>query len=312
MKKIETVALIGLGAIGCYMAEGLLKALGQDNFLVVAQGDRKTRIEKDGVIINGKLRKFKTIEPSQEGITVDLVVIITKMPQLADALEDIKNLLGENTMIMSLLNGIESEQVVARRYGEHRVIYSVTRAAVTRLNNNVTYSPEISQIEFGEKNNEVLSERVRALSELFKSSDIKFKIPTDMIHAIWRKYMCNISENQSSAILGIPFGAWRDNEHANYVREAAMYEVINVAQALGINLTVDDLIKQREVLKRVNQGAKTSLLQDIEAGRKTEVEMFSGTLIRYGRELNIPTPVNELFYHMIKTLEDKNDGVFNF
>lgn len=133
-----------------------------------------------------------------------------------------------------------------------------------------------------------------------------------MIRAIWKKFMCNVSENQSSAILGIPFGAWHDNIHANYVREAVMYEVIEVAQKLGVDISPDDLIPQRELLKKINANAKTSMLQDIEAGRKTEVEMFSGTMLRLGKELGVPTPINALFYHMIKTIEDKNDGTFTY
>ena len=124
--------------------------------------------------------------------------------------------------------------------------------------------------------------------------------------------MCYVSENQSSAILGIPFGAWHSNEHANYVREAAMNEVLEIAQKLGIDLSINDILDQREVLKKINPNARTSLLQDIEAGRKTEVEMFSGTIMNLGSKLGISTPVNNLFYHMIKTLEDKNEGAFNY
>jgi 2-dehydropantoate 2-reductase len=124
--------------------------------------------------------------------------------------------------------------------------------------------------------------------------------------------MCNCSENQSSAVLGIPFGAWHNNVHANYIREAIMKEVIAIAQAKGIDLTLDALPVQQQLLLNVSPTARTSTLQDIENGRKTEVEMFSGAIIRLGRELNIPTPINEIFYHAIKTLEDKNDGAFDF
>jgi 2-dehydropantoate 2-reductase len=312
MKEIKTVALVGLGAIGCYIAGGITKAIGYDNFRVIAEGKRKERIEKDGVVINGVLHNFQVVSPNIKTTPADLVIVITKMPQLEEALEAIKNQVSENTMIISLLNGVESEQIISKIYGEEKVIYSVTRAAVTKVGNMVTYNPEIAYIEFGEKINNELSERVQALSRLFDAAGIRYIIPKDMIRAIWKKFMCNVSENQSSAILGIPFGAWHDNIYANYVREAVMYEVIEVAQKLGIALFPEDLIPQRELLKKINANAKTSMLQDIEAGRKTEVEMFSGTMLRLGKELGVPTPINALFYHMIKTIEDKNDSTFTY
>ena len=312
MKEIKTVSLIGLGAIGCYMAENLVKAVGYDNFRVIADGKRKERIENEGIIINGVLNNFRVVTPEEKTNPADLVIVITKMMQLESALQDIKNQIGDNTIIMSLLNGVESEEIVANVYGEDKMLYTVTRAAVTKVGNVVTYNPKISCLEFGEKKNEVISERVKAISDLFNKSGIKYKIPKDMIRAIWRKFMCNVSENQSSAILGIPFGAWHSNEHANYVREAAMNEVLEIAQKLGIDLSINDILDQREVLKKINPNARTSLLQDIEAGRKTEVEMFSGTIMNLGSKLGISTPVNNLFYHMIKTLEDKNEGAFNY
>ena len=132
----------------------------------------------------------------------------------------------------------------------------------------------------------------------------------DMERAIWFKYMCNVSENQSAAVLGISYGAWRVSGDANFIREALMREVIAVARKKGISLTEEDMEKQVRVLGAVPPGNKPSTLQDIEAGRRTEVEMFGGTMIRMGRELGVPTPYNEMFYHAIKVLEQKNEGLF--
>ena len=91
-----------------------------------------------------------------------------------------------------------------------------------------------------------------------------------------------------------------------------MKEVIAVANAKGIPLSLDMLPKQHQLLLNVAATARTSTLQDIENGRKTEVEMFSGAIIRMGKELGVPTPINEIFYHAIKTLEDKNSGEFDY
>jgi 2-dehydropantoate 2-reductase len=130
----------------------------------------------------------------------------------------------------------------------------------------------------------------------------------NMIRAMWLKFACNVSENQSSAILGIPFGAWQVSSHANQVREMAFREVIRIANQRDIDIGEADLIRQRKTLGGVPYANKTSMLQDIENGRMTEVEMLAGTVCRMGIELGIPTPVNDLFYHSIKVLEEKNSG----
>ena len=146
---------------------------------------------------------------------------------------------------------------------------------------------------------------------LFERAGLRYEVPADMVREIWVKFMANVSENQSAAILGIPYAAWyEDGNDANWIREAACREVIAVANRCGIDLGEDDLIRQRARAKCTPAWGKPSTLQDIEAGRPTEVEMFSGTLCRLGRRLGVPTPVNDLFYHMIRVLEQKNAGAF--
>ena len=309
MREIKTTALIGLGAIGCYLAGNLVNVLG-DDLRIIAGGGRKARIERDGVVINGKQLHFHVTDPAEETGYADLAIIITKFTGLEQALEDIRGQIGPDTVIMAPLNGVESESIVAGVYGWERVIYSLTRVSVVMKGNQVSFNPAGAHMEFGEKTNEVISPRVQAVKELFERAGIKSIIPVDMEQAIWRKYMCNVSENQTAALLGIPFGAWSGvSEHATRTRELVMQEVIAVARKKGIDLSQADVEAQREVLKRVPYGNKTSTLQDIEAGRKTEVEMFAGTMVRMGKELGVPTPLNEFLYHAIRVLEEKNQGI---
>jgi 2-dehydropantoate 2-reductase len=310
--EIKTVSLIGLGAIGAYLAKGISTAIGNDSFQVIADGDRKRRIENEGVVINGTPYSFNVVSPEEDVKPSDLVVVITKFNQLRGAALQIRKFVGPDTIIMAPLNGIESEDILAEYYPQEQIIYSLARVASLREGNKITYSENLAYIEFGEKTNETISPRVQAIADMFDKGGIGYKIQPDMLKAIWTKFMCNCSENQSSAVLGIPFGAWHNNVHANYIREAIMKEVITIAQAKGIDLTLDALPVQQQLLLNVSPTARTSTLQDIENGRKTEVEMFSGAIMRLGKELDVPTPINEIFYHAIKTLEDKNDGAFDF
>lgn len=309
MNHINSVALIGLGAIGCALAPGLLGAVGADNFRVIAGGERKKRLEQKGVSINGQIYRFPIVAPEEKGDPADLAIVIVKETGLPQALEDLANQIGDNTVIVSFMNGITSEEAIAKRFGKQKVIYGLTRKSVVMKDGVCSYDPQNGYFAFGEAHNETVSPRIRAMEELFQKAQIPHRVEKDMVRAIWVKFMCNVSENQSSAILGIPFGAWRDSDNANAVREMAMWEVIRIANKKGISLGEEDVARQRKVFQTVPYWNQTSMLQDIESGRPTEVEMFAGTVRRLGKELGVPTPVNDVFYYCIKTLEDKNSGV---
>ena len=310
-EPITKAALIGLGAIGSYLASHLQTVLG-DNLRIIAGGARKERLERDGVVVNGKRLHFHVVDPQEDcgGDYPQLAIIITKFSGLPQAIKDIKNQIGPHTIIMAPLNGVEKEEIVAASYGWENLLYSLTRVSVVMRDGKVTFSDASAQMEFGEKHNETLSPRVQAVKALFESAGIKSVVPEDMERAIWLKYMCNVSENQSAAVLGIPFGAWNVSDDANWIREALVREVAAVAAKKGLRITEEDIEEQGKRLKNVPAANKPSTLQDLEAGRKTEVDMFAGTMMRLGKEYGVPTPYNELFYHAIRVLEQKNDRLF--
>ena len=99
-----------------------------------------------------------------------------------------------------------------------------------------------------------------------------------MLKGIWFKFMCNVAENMTCAMFGVPFGAFQKNDDANFFRHKAMWEVIRIAN-------------------------KPSTLQDLEVGKRTEVDMFAGTVVRLGKELGVETPVCECFLHGIHLIE---------
>ena len=305
--KIEKVAIIGIGAIGAFMASKLSSVLSNGKLVVIAEGERKARLEK-GLLINSKSYQFQIVTPEEKSEPADLVMIATKYQGLDAATKAIKNQVGKHTVIMSLLNGVNSEEKLQEVYGD-KVIYALMRLSSIRTDEGISFNERNGYIEFGEERNDVLSERILAIKTLFETAGIQYKIPLDMRKALWHKYACNVAENQSSAILGIPFGAWQVSETANHLREAAMREVFAVAAKKGIIFTEEELLAQRELLSHVPYGNKTSMLQDIENKRVTEVEMFAGEMIAMGKEVGVPTSINEVFYDAIKILEEKNKGI---
>lgn len=307
--QIKNAALIGLGAMGVFFAPRMEEHLGRENFCVIAEGERKERLTTKGVTINGVNYKFPICTP-QEGTPKDLIIMATKDLGLSQAIKDIEKFVGPQTQILCVMNGVASEEQVASVYGWEHVLYSYMRMSIVMKDGVADFDPYWGKIYFGEKENKVLTERVQAVKDVFERCDIPYVIQEDMLNGLWFKYMCNVGENLTCALLGIPFGAFVKSREASAIRVAAMKEVQAVAEAKGIHITEEQLTNQFETIKRIPPENKPSTLQDIEAGKKTEIEMFAGEMVRMGEELGIATPVCRMFLNGIKVLEQKNENLF--
>lgn len=304
--KIEKVALLGAGAVGAYFIWGLTEKLG-DNFCVIAKGERKKRLEKEGLIINGTQYALTVKEP-QEVKDIDLLLVSSKQDALEDALEDIEGMVGENTTVISLLNGVNSEEIIGNAIGMEHMLYAIMRIASVRKGNAITFSPEhTAGIFVGEKDRKEPTQRVLAVEELFRNTGIRYNFVENIILDMWTKYASNVAQNLPQAILGIGFGAYNDSAHMNHIAKCLWREVAEVANAKGIPLT-----KEFQLFCGVRPDARFSTLQDIDAGRHTEIEMLAGEMIRMGKECGIDVPYCEYTYHLIKALEEKNDGKFAY
>jgi len=306
---IKNVALIGLGAMGAFFAPKLEKALNHEHFFVIAEGNRKKRLEGQGVTINKVNYKFNIIEPN-DSIKMDLIIMAVKDLQLDQAIHDIKNFVGENTQIMCVMNGVDSEEKLINVFGSEHVIYSYMRVSIAMKDGHADYNPDLGSVYFGEKTNLDISPRVQAIKDLFDQAAIRYHIDEDMIRGIWFKFMCNVAENLTCALLGIPFGAYHVSEHANAIRRKAMKEVLTIANKKGVALSSDDIEKQEATIKQIPFPNKPSTLQDLEQAKKTEIDMFAGRVLALGEELDIDTPMCFMYFHGIKVLEEKNDNFF--
>jgi len=205
---------------------------------------------------------------------------------------------------MSLLNGIESEDIIKKYYPNNKILYAICVGSdIVRENGRITYE-NLGNITFGDSKNETLSEDAASIKDLFDKSNLPYKIPVDMERAMWWKFMVNVGINQASAVLGAPYGVFNSTPEAIQVVKSLMVEVVQISVKNGINLTSQDMdMFLYNTLPSLGDSGKTSMLQDIEAGRKTEVEMFSKAVINLGIKYNVPTPINQVFYNMIRTKE---------
>lgn len=301
---MKNIGLIGLGAIGAPLSIALHQ-YDPDHFFVIAQGARKERL-RQGVMINDQCYHFPILEPQQHQ-PLDLIIITTKYNQLSSAIDDIRNFVDDHTRIIPFLNGISAEEKLADVFGMKKIIYGFVKIAAMNVNHHIQYK-DPGCYYFGHPDNKTWDDDIQALHDLFSKAHIRHTIPDDMLSQKWFKYMCNVSENQVSAILDIPFGAWNASDHANALRKAVGHETYLIAKAKGIDIPKQWIDDQREALNQLPYHNCCSMVQDMRAKRHSEVDMFAGDMIKMGKEYNIPTPYNEMLYHMIKVLEEKNDG----
>ncbi len=307
--QIKTAAVLGVGAVGSYLIYGLQDCL-QENLWVIAEGERKARLESEGLMINGQT-VYPIVKTPEEAKGVDMLFIAVKYGALPNCLDTIAAIAEEHTIVMSLMNGVDSEEMIASRIGASHVIYSMIKIVAAREGNAVTFVPETTQgIYFG-KTKEITEEQMAAVRSLFASSQLHYHECKNIIQDIWYKYALNVSKNLPQAMVGCGFGAYAGSEHVMALCRHLRSEVVAVAKAKGIDIA-DESNTARNGSSSAPPTARFSTLQDLDAKRHTEIEMFAGAMIRMGKEWNIPTPYNEFAYHMIKALEEKNDGKFDF
>jgi len=295
MKKIETSALIGLGALGILFGRKM------PNVKVIADSERAARYAAEKITCNGEECRFEYVSPA-EGRPVDFVLVAVKATALEQAVRDIERFVGPDTVIISLLNGITSEDVIEAACPT-RVLWSVAIGMdATRSGRSLVFGNE-GEIQFGEKSGE-MTPRVVAAAEYLTACGIKNTPCNDIIYRQWHKLMVNDGLNQAAAAFDLDYGGLAKGGEKYDMMLAAMKEVVALANLEGVPLPEDNAAKYPAAnLPKFKPDGMPGMRQDVLARRKTEVEEFSGTVRRLAAKHGMPTPANDFFYERIKQIE---------
>ena len=301
MKEIQKVHLIGLGAIGGAYAGRILEKC-PDSLRIIVDNDRRERYESDGVYINGKAVVFNYVTPDEAEEKSDLVIIAVKQHHLRQAIEEIRSFVGPDTIILSLLNGIVSEEILGSEFGMDKMLYSFCVGTDAVRKGTDIHFTNMGKVVMGDRYNHD-SAKLVAVKEFFDRACVPYSVPEDIMRELWWKFMLNVGINQVSAVLRAPYGTFTREGEARELMISASREVISIAREAEINLSEKDIQDYLNVIAKLSPDGKTSMFQDVEAGRKTEVEIFSGTVIELGRKYGVPTPVNVVLYRLIRAIE---------
>ncbi len=307
--EIKKVALLGAGAVGSYIIWGLCSLEGV-RLGLVAEGARAERLARNGCKINGKIFRPEVWTPA-EAQGADLLIVALKYGALRAALPAIKTAAGTRTTVMSLMNGVDSEEIIASVVDKGQLIYSLIKIASHGDDGGYVFDPETTiGIIFGEEQPPYDSERIRAIDALFHKAGLHARPSQCIREEIWSKFRLNVCNNLPQAILGAGIGCYRDSVHMQAIQQGLRRELETIAAAKGIDMTKVPVSSKHGSMAPPT--ARYSTLQDLDAKRHTEIDMFALALMKMGAELGIATPYSEYTYHMIKAIEEKNDGLFDY
>lgn len=304
MREIHSALIVGSGAIGAAIASKIFDS-DMNAVALCASGERRERYARDGFIVNGKRYFFPLADPAPSA-PYDLIIVAVKSYNLRQAIDEMRPYVGASTIILSLLNGISSEDILRTAFGGAKVPLAIIISIdALRVGNRIDFK-SAGEIRFGfEKNDpEALDEDVAAVAGFFAGHGIKCSMPENMVKVLWFKFMLNVAMNQWSAVLHGSYLFFQKSASARELLAATMREVIALSNALGKGLAEDDMATVFATVDRLNGKGRTSMLQDVDAQRKTEVEAFAGVVVEKARACGIPAPINEFLLLSIRAIEE--------
>ncbi len=302
------IAVIGAGAMGSIFG-GLLKEAGEDVTFVDIYKEHMDKVAKDGLSIelpNGESKTIRGIKTatSTEGLPkMDLIIIFVKSTVTEEAAKEAKALVKEDTLFITLQNGMGNGEKIAEVVGEEKVLLGVTTCGGTFLGpGKVRFAGKgdtyIGGLKVGE-------ERVKPVVEAFNKAGLPTYYRSDVIGLVWDKLFVNVAINPVTAITGLKNGELLSYEETKALMKGLVYEAVKVAEKRGVKRDPEEVYQH--ALKVAEKTAKniSSMLQDIMKKRKTEIETINGKIVEYGKETGVSTPYNEVITYLVKTLEKK-------
>lgn len=303
---INRVSIVGMGALGILFGGFLTEKLGKNNVEFITNKDRMEKYKLQGLYSNGKACDFNLVDEDDEGSPADLLIFAVKATSLDEAIKSAKNKVSEDTIIISLLNGISSEEILGNAFGKEKLLYAVAEEMdAVKINNQFTYK-NMGYLCIGSiSDEETMKNKLDELIALFDKINFPYKLENNVLHRLWSKFMLNVGVNQVVMIYEGNYGTIHRPGQAREMMIAAMREVISLAKYENINVTEDDLNFYVALIDTLNPDGMPSMRQDGLAKRKSEVEIFSGKVIALGQKYNICTPINKEIYERVKQLESK-------
>jgi len=307
MEGMMKIAVVGSGALGGFF--GVTFAVnGQEVTLVDTDAEKVKAIRESGLTVSTKegeksVRLGISTRTDEVG-QVDLVFFSVKSYATLEAARSLPPLIGEGTLVMSIQNGIGNVEKIASVVGPKRVIGGITAHSFQMLSPiHIRYVGGAGYLHIGMIEGEN-SSRVQEIAEILRNGGIQVEVNESIQNYIWYKLLINTPINAIAAITGLKNGELAENEEAHRLMHIVADEALAVAKAENIRLLMTEHpVKVCISALRAASENKASMLQDIEAKRRTEIDAINGAIVERGENLGIPTPVNKALTGLVKIME---------
>ena len=297
---MKDIAIIGMGALGLLYGDMLQTAF---NVSYIVDAQRRAAYARQPITVNGVEKTFPLLDAGGKG-PVDLVIFAVKGTVLEEAIEDAAGYVGPDTILLSLLNGITSETILARRFGTGHIVYCTAQGMdAVRVNRALRYTRR-GTLCVGNPGGET-SPDLETLRAAFEAAGVPYAVESDILRRQWSKLMLNVGVNQVVMVREGNYGTIQRPGPARDQMIAAMREVIPLSQAEGVPVTERDLQDYLDLLDTLSPEGMPSMRQDGLAHRKSEVELFSGTVVRLAEKHGLNVPVNRALYDAIRAIETR-------
>lgn len=300
------IAVIGAGAMGSIYGGHLSK--NNEVYLVDTNAALIEKVQKDGLVLqeNGQDVVYRpNAVTSTEGIgEVELVILFVKSLYSRAALKGNQGIIGDNTYVLTLQNGSGHEDIIAEVVPEERIIIGTTED-----NGAVLDLGYVRHGGAGRTNIGMLKEDkdgfLNKVKESFDCCDFDTLIHSNIQQLIWAKLFTNVSLSAVTGILQVPMGYIAGNEHAWYLTKRLIKEAVAVSHGLGLDFDEEEITAKVKAASERSPEGITSICADLRAGRKTEVDTISGSVVRASKKCGVPAPTHEFVVEMVHAMEER-------
>ena len=298
-KHLETVHIVGMGALELLYGSTLSEGGAEVRYVV--DEERFARYQGMNVTCNGKPFSYKLVK-DQETEPADLVIVAVKSTGLEHALDTMTGSVGPETVIVSVLNGISSEEIIGERFGKEKIIHTVAQGMdAMKFGNRLQYT-RTGKLHIGLAPGE-REENLEALKDLFERTGLGYVEEPDILRRMWSKFMLNVGVNQTCMVYGTTYGGVLCDGEPNRIMISAMREVIALAAEEGIRLSENDLNQYIEIIGTLDPDGTPSMGQDRINRKPSEVELFAGTVMELAEKHRLYVPVNRFLYRRVREIE---------
>jgi 2-dehydropantoate 2-reductase len=297
---------VGSGGVGGYFGSRLADA-GQD-VTFIARGAHLAALLASGLVVQSIHGDFhvspvKATDRMEGPGPADLVLVCVKDYQLEATLPGIGALVGPNTMVLPLMNGIRAAERLVESFGRQHVLGGLCRViSFIAAPGVVKQSSPFQSITFGEWDGRP-TKRTRAILSLLRQASLTAELSTDINAAMWTKFLFITAYSGLASVVRLPAGAIKSRPETMAMLKSCMSEIEAVARARGVALETDVVAKAMAFVQAMPDETTASMQRDVAVGHLFELEAMTGSVVRYGREASVPTPVNSFIYAALKPIE---------